>query len=212
MKTSFLKIVNTFLLILIIITTVYIIVAPFLPKLASPNIPSSSLQKSEVSAKIDTNTPVDAIVLNSIENKKKERPPADKNNADLNFNITIPSLNLNSKLFTSTSSKDLNKGIWHRSSSGNPLSGGNMVITAHRFLYTGNNNTFYNLPNINLDDTIVITWEGKQYDYKVTNLFEVTPDAVEIEAPTEDHILTLYTCTPLWTSDKRFVVQAKPIL
>jgi LPXTG-site transpeptidase (sortase) family protein len=212
MRPRFLKIANTFLLILIIITTVYIISSPFLIKLFKNDVSNTYSQESKVSKEISNTVIKDPVILNPNQNKSKERPPADKNNADPNFNITMSSLNLNSKLFTSTSSKDLNKGIWHRSSSGNPLSGGNMVITAHRFLYTGNNNTFYNLPNIKLDDTIVITWEGKQYDYKVTNLFEVTPDAVEIEAPTEEHILTLYTCTPLWTSAKRFVVQAKPIL
>lgn len=209
MNRRFLKILNTFLLILIIITAVYIIGAPFFPQLIKAETPVEEAQKpiEIVNSPINT-TPTP---LQSPDVKPKERPPADKNNADKNFNITISSLKLNSKLFTSNTNKDLGKGIWHRSSTGNPLSGGNMVISAHRFLYTGNNNTFYRLPDIKLDDIIVITWEGKQYDYKVTKLFEVTPDAVEIEAPTEEHILTLYTCTPLWTSAKRFVVQAEPL-
>ena len=40
----------------------------------------------------------------------------------------------------------------------------------------------------------------------------VEKTAVEIESPTEDDILTLYTCTPLWSSSKRLVVQAVPVI
>ncbi len=39
----------------------------------------------------------------------------------------------------------------------------------------------------------------------------VEPTQLEIEAPTKEHILTLYTCTPMGTSKQRLVKIAKPV-
>ena len=52
-------------------------------------------------------------------------------------------------------------------------------------------------------------WEDKEYDYKVTSIREVPPTAIEIEAPTDANIVTLYTCTPLWSAKNRLVVVAE---
>lgn len=212
MKNHFLKTLNTFLLMLIIITAIYIVAVPFLPQIIRANTPSSS-QRSIQPTKKDTSpsSNIDPTSLLQLSPEKdsenQSTPPVDTSI----FNINIPSIQLDSRLISSNTNNDLWKGIWHRSNTGNPIDGGNMVITAHRFLYTGNTDTFYHLPEIQLNEIISITWKGIQYDYKVTKLFEVKPDAIEIEAPTKDHILTLYTCTPLWTSARRFVVQAQPL-
>lgn len=204
MKPSFLKILNTFLLILIIISAIYIIIAPFLPQIIKANTINITLVDNSSS---DIDTP---SLLKPAPDKQAIETISEPIDTSI-FAINIPSIKLDSQLISSNTNKDLWKGIWHRNNTGNPVNGGNMVITAHRFLYTGNNNTFYHLPEIQLNDIISITWKGRKYDYKVTKLFEVKPNAVEIEAPTEEHILTLYTCTPLWTSAKRFVAQAKPL-
>jgi len=124
--------------------------------------------------------------------------------------IQIQNINLDSNIHSSNNSKSLYKGIWHKSNSGNPIKKSNMVITAHRFMYTNNSDTFYHLPKLKINDTIIITWEGKDYNYQVVETKIVNPDQIEIEAPTKEHILTLYTCTPLWTSSQRFVVIAVP--
>jgi LPXTG-site transpeptidase (sortase) family protein len=126
-------------------------------------------------------------------------------------NLSIPSIQLDSKIHSGTSANLLYRGLWHKSSSGNPVEGSNMVITAHRFLYRGVHNTFYHLPKAEIGDSITIRWEGRDYHYQVTETKTVTPDQISIEAPTEEHQLTLYTCTPLWRSTHRFVVIAKPI-
>lgn len=127
------------------------------------------------------------------------------------FGISIPSIRLDdSRGLTSFDENDLWKGIWHKKRSGDPINGGNMVITAHRFLYTGYQDTFYHLPKVEPEEEIRLSWGGEEYLYEVTETFEVTADQVEIEERTEEHMLTLYTCTPLWTSQKRFVVRALP--
>lgn len=212
MNNRFLKILNTFLLILIIITAIYIVAAPFLPQIiranTSPPIQSSIQSTQKTTPPSSTIDPTSLLKLSpDKDSEEKFTSPVDTNV----FRINIPSIKLDSKLISSNTNNDLWKGIWHRSNTGNPIDGGNMVITAHRFLYTGNTDTFYHLPEIQLNEIISITWKGIQYDYKVTKLFEVKPNAIEIEAPTKDHILTLYTCTPLWTSARRFVVQAQPL-
>ncbi|MFS8130521.1 MAG: sortase domain-bontaining protein [Candidatus Dojkabacteria bacterium] len=48
--------------------------------------------------------------------------------------------------------------------------------------------------------------------YEVYTTFEVTPDHIEILNDSGiKHELTLYTCTPIYTSDRRLVVKAKLI-
>lgn len=211
MKYTFLKIINTLLLILIVITALYITLGPILPQFSKnteSTLPTTTQSITDITTpEINTSTnpivpqPQLALAEEVIIDPLK----------DANPEISIPSINLNSKVISSNNNKDLWKGIWHRETTGNPIQGGNIVITAHRFLYTGNEDTFYHLPKIKLDDIVTLTWQGKKYEYKVIETSEVGPDAVEIEAPTTRHILTLYTCTPLWTSDRRFVAKAIPL-
>ena len=50
------------------------------------------------------------------------------------------------------------------------------------------------------------------YRYKVESSRTVPDTAIQVEAPTKDARLTLYTCTPLWNPVNRLVVVAKPIM
>lgn len=105
----------------------------------------------------------------------------------------------------------LHKGLWRRPKSSTPDKGGNTVIVAHRFLFTDGPNTFYHLPKIEPGDELNLVWGGKNYSYLVTETKIVSADTTDIEKNTPDDRLTLYTCTPLWSSHERFVVVAKPI-
>jgi LPXTG-site transpeptidase (sortase) family protein len=58
---------------------------------------------------------------------------------------------------------------------------------------------------------LALFWEGKEYLYEVTETKVVEATAVEIEAPTKDKQLTIYTCTPIWTAKQRLVVIALPV-
>lgn len=58
-------------------------------------------------------------------------------------------------------------------------------------------------------DPIIIYWNQKKYVYKAKKIFVVPPTAVEIQDPTEEPTLTIYTCTPLVTAANRLVIQAK---
>ncbi|MGA1046674.1 MAG: sortase [Minisyncoccia bacterium] len=212
MNIKFLTIINKILLGVIISLGIYIVLAPFLPQIFNSynNVETQNIDNNSNS----NNSTIQNDLLKPAPYKDDESnniPEIDENIDKSLFQIQINSINLDSKLISSNTNRDLWKGIWHRNNTGNPIKGGNMVITAHRFLYTGNNNTFYRLPNVKMNDIITLYWEGIKYDYRVYDIFEVTPDAVEIEDNTDNHILTLYTCTPLWTSAKRFVVRATPL-
>lgn len=103
----------------------------------------------------------------------------------------------------------LNNGSWRRPNTSTPSDGGNTVIVGHRFTYTGND-IFYHLDKVSLGDNIRVWWQGKSFDYTVRTVEEVEPTAIEIEAPTENEQLTLYTCTPLWSAKNRLVIVATP--
>lgn len=125
--------------------------------------------------------------------------------------LIIPKIGVDGLIHEGESTTTLNKGIWRRPFSSNPEDGSNTVLLAHRFMYTSGPNTFYHLDKLEIGDQFQIFWEGEEFNYEVFETSVVKPTEVAIEAPTEEDIVTLYTCTPIWTSKNRLVVKAKPI-
>lgn len=110
----------------------------------------------------------------------------------------------------------LEKGAWHRKAEqGNPLIGGNFILSAHSFILdlnpaqTREKSYFYSLYRLSEGDDVYIDWEGKRYNYKVTKKYQVDPNAVSIEDQTDEARLTIYTCTPGGSADGRVVIEAK---
>ena len=107
-------------------------------------------------------------------------------------------------------------GAWWRSpSSGNPKDGGNFVLSGHRFVMgwtpgeTMKRSPFYNINKLEKGDVITIDYEGQRYTYTIDEKKSVPPTAVEIEAPTDDSRLTLYSCGLGGSEDKREVIIAR---
>ncbi len=123
--------------------------------------------------------------------------------------LIIPSILVDSEINEGPDEKVLKNGVWRRPFTSVPSQGGNTVLVAHRFLYTNGPKTFYHLNKIKINDKIVIFWEGSEYEYRVSEVLEVGKDEVWVEDYSDEAILTLYTCTPLWTAEKRLVVRAK---
>ena len=69
---------------------------------------------------------------------------------------------------------------------------------------------FYNIDKLNKGDTITIDYDGGRYVYTIDEKFSVPPTAIEIEAPTDDDRLTLYSCGLGGSEDKREVIIARP--
>src|SRR5690606_24598101 len=104
----------------------------------------------------------------------------------------------------------LNKGVWWRHADrGNPKDGGNFILSAHRFYIglttkgTKARSPLYKLEDVQVGDKIRVFYEGDWYGYDVVKKYTVKPDAVEIEAPSTEAKMTLYTCTLGGTYDGR---------
>jgi LPXTG-site transpeptidase (sortase) family protein len=109
-----------------------------------------------------------------------------------------------------------NGAIWHRQpQNGNPADGGNFVLAGHRYQFaitpdhTIKNSVLYDLDKMKLGDKILVDWHKKRYTYKVTKIYSVKPNAVEIEKRSSEPKMTLYTCTLAGSTDGRIVIEAK---
>jgi LPXTG-site transpeptidase (sortase) family protein len=107
-----------------------------------------------------------------------------------------------------------NQGVWRETNKIDPTKDGNLVIAGHRFLYTAKNGGyFYNLPELKLGSKIYIRWKDTVYEYEVYNTKTVLPEQIDIrdKDPKVSKKLTLYTCYPLGSTAKRYVVEAKQL-
>ena len=105
---------------------------------------------------------------------------------------------------------------WRKPENGNPKDGGNFVLSAHRFIMgmtpqqTLRKSPFYNINRLDIGDKIIVDYNGKRYEYLISEKRSVKPEAVEIEQRTNQPQLTLYSCTLGGANDGRDVIVAKP--
>lgn len=185
-KSSRLRKFNNVLSVVNIVLALYILIAPFWLMISFRIRDAANIRPALVKAE----TAQTSVAV-----------PADNT-------LVIPALNMQETIHEGSDESVLSKGAWRRPASGNPKAGGNFVVVGHRFTYAGSA-VFYHLDKLKQNDDIVVYWEGKKYVYKVTETKIVTPNQTEIEKNTDKNILTLYTCTPLWTAENRLVVIAE---
>ncbi len=130
--------------------------------------------------------------------------------------IVIPKIGVNIAYGPGQDSLD-NGAEWRYPERGNPDTGGNFIIAAHRFTLaptpteTIRKSPFYHIEKLVLGDKIVIDYKGIRYGYEITKVFDVKPDQTEIEAPSSDDKLTLYSCELSGPEAGRVVIVAKPL-
>lgn len=106
---------------------------------------------------------------------------------------------------------------WRYPERGDPESGGNFIIAAHRFTLaptpgeTVTKSPFFSIDKLVVGDKIVVDYNGTRFGYEIDQLFTVTPEHTEIEARTSDAKLTLYSCELSGPEAGRVVVVAKPL-
>ena len=112
----------------------------------------------------------------------------------------------------------LNNGAqWRWPDRGNPETGGNFIIAAHRLsiqptpLGTIEKSPFYNIGNVAVHDKIIVDYEGVRYGYEVEKITSVKPADTTIEAPSSTAKLTLYSCDLAGGSADRVVLTATPL-
>ena len=129
---------------------------------------------------------------------------------ELNTTLTIDSALIHGRVFQGITSKTMDLGFWHFPLSKYPGQKGNSVIIGHRFFYLPPaENTFFNLDRVQIGDTIVLNHNEGEWKYIVTETRIVNDNDLSVLQDTEDYRLTLITCTPLWTSEKRLVIISK---
>lgn len=125
--------------------------------------------------------------------------------------LLIPAIQLDQKVLEGQNIDIIANGeTWRRPDSSTPDAGGNTVIVGHRWGYN-NDTTFYHLDKMAVGEKFSIYWDKQEYVYEVTENKVVPATQIDIEAPSNEAKLTLYTCTPLWTAKDRLVVVSKLI-
>ena len=128
------------------------------------------------------------------------------------INIDTDQFKVNNDVIEGSKDADLHKGIIHQSGSAFPsVHGGNVIITGHSW-YPGNgefSKIFFNLDKLKIGDKITVKYKNKEYVYVVEKRSIVMTADEKLLANTKESYLTLYTCYPKYTSDKRLVYTAK---
>jgi LPXTG-site transpeptidase (sortase) family protein len=144
---------------------------------------------------------------------------------DTEFDILIPKIGANAKVFPNVDSSDQNnflpilmQGVAHSRGTVFPGMNGNIYLFAHstdNFWDVGRYNAiFYLLKNLERGDDVIIFFQGVRHNYKVTDKKTVEASDVSYivngqNQPTET--LILQTCWPPGTTWERLLVFAKPV-
>lgn len=136
---------------------------------------------------------------------------------DMRNRIQIEKMNLEVPYFSDNTPATLERGVWWRfPDRGNPVKGGNFILSAHRFFLgktpagTRARSPFYKLDKLEPGDGIRVFYEKKWYDYTVTKKYAVKPEATQVEDISVNPKLTLYTCSLKGSADGRVVIEAEP--
>lgn len=133
----------------------------------------------------------------------RPKPPANR--------FVIPKIGVDVAIVEGSQDDALNRGIWHIPGTSSPDKGSNMVLSGHRFRFLSGPRTLYLLDRMEKGDPMIVYWQGKEYDYVVTGKRIVRPNQVEILDATDKPRLTVFTCSPLFSTKERLVLIAKPL-
>jgi sortase A len=133
--------------------------------------------------------------------------------------LTIPELGIrNAPVMDSVTESALNQGVVHLPDTSLPWSDTperNVYLAGHRLGWpgTGSHLIFYRLNELTGGERITLrARDGTKYDYRVLESFAVRPDENWVTGRVKDRdLLTLQTCTPIPTFQKRLIVRAERI-
>lgn len=153
------------------------------------------------------NLALSEINMSEITNNEVEEPvaeePAEEVKEDNNYTyeeylgiLDIPKINLYKGFYSKTSSlNNVQFNLFVLKESDYPdVVNGNLIIAGHSGNY--NNSYFANLYMLDLEDTITVHYQGKDYTYKITKIYnEEKTGTVRILRNRNKTSLTLITCT-----------------
>ncbi len=128
------------------------------------------------------------------------------------YNLSIPKLGIEDAV-VAIGGENLDEHLIQYPGTALPGQIGNAVIFGHSILprfYNPKNylSIFSLLPTLEKGDSIFVVYDGIEYMYKVEDMFEVTPNDIQV---LEQNRLTLVTCTPPGDprKPKRLIVRAR---
>ncbi|MEI7579495.1 MAG: sortase [bacterium] len=121
--------------------------------------------------------------------------------------VIISSIGVDQPIIFGNDESSLKKGTWMKPNSTPLGESGNKILIAHRFSFQGGGGPFYHLKKVNVGDEVVLYVNNVYYKYKVKEKMVVDQTEVWVENPSDQDILTLYTCEGL-KAEKRVVVKA----
>ena len=141
---------------------------------------------------------------------------------DPNFSIIVEKIGASAPVIPSVNASDkatydqaLKRGVAHALGTAFPGQPGVSYLFAHStdtiFNVPRFNAVFYLLKDVEVGDRVVVFFNGRRFDYIVTER-KITPpeDVSYFTMKTEEQILVLQTCYPPGTTWKRLLVIAKP--
>ena len=131
--------------------------------------------------------------------------------------IEIPAISVKAPMTMNVGSNDitaqLKNGVTHYKNSALPGQVGNMVIVGHSSDFVWSDGKFKTvftlLDKLKVGDSIIIPYQASIYKYQVISTKIVKPEEVSVLAKTNEPIVTLITCYPVGTTQKRFIVTAR---
>jgi sortase A len=135
------------------------------------------------------------------------------------MSLTIPSIGIyGAPVFDSVSPMALAKGVAHLPDTSLPWSPTpqrNVYLAGHRMGFRGtwSRMIFYNLDKLGKGDRVVLKdRRGRTYEYRVSDTFIIDPTERWVTGQIRGKdLLTLQTCTPIPTFEKRLIVRADRI-
>jgi sortase A len=119
--------------------------------------------------------------------------------------LRIPSIHLEVPIFDGTDELTLNRGLGRIEGTAQIRQAGNIGLAGHR------DGFFRGLKDIQRGDAVELVLSNRTKKYVVDQTQVVTPDDVEVLAPTAAPTLTLVTCFPFYyvgSAPQRFIVTA----
>ncbi len=185
--------------------------------IVKPNSQKRSIKLEDINFNIEpinngsngNGTTTSTASTNTSDNTNASQNAASTTHTLLENRLVIPRMGVDAEVIISDSQSVLRKGLWHIPGTALPGENGNIVIAGHRWLYKPPSpKTFYSIDKLEVGDAILYYYQGSLYTYKVTEYAIVNPDDVYILNQDENK-LTLFTCTPLYSTKQRYVVTAK---
>lgn len=108
----------------------------------------------------------------------------------------------------------LKKGVAHYRGTAFPGGGTNIFIFGHSSMTTGSGpyaEVFARLPELTPGDEITVYYQAQELKYKVAKKKIIEKTDVDVLDPTPKEQLTIMTCWPIGSNEKRIIIIANPV-